>query len=109
VTQPSPCPLKPSQQQDNEASHCLLAAAGLTQLAASAPTPASQAAQATSFGSRPPMLFQAGQSSLLLPGFSSRYGASSTQQLRHEEISIDVTPDWIFAEISFTKCCDLIG
>jgi hypothetical protein len=64
----------PLQQQDNAA-----AAAGLAQLAASAPTPANQVPQQI-WAARPPMPFQAGQSSLFLPGFASCLGASSTQQ-----------------------------
>jgi hypothetical protein len=32
-------------------------------------------------------------------GFASHLGASSTQQLRHKEISIDITPDGFFGKI----------
>jgi hypothetical protein len=58
--------------------------------------PHPQAKSCNKFGWQPLMPFQAGQSSLVLPRFTSRLCASSTQQLRHEEISIDVTSDKIF-------------
>jgi hypothetical protein len=85
VTQPSPCPLHSSKQQDIDAAAC-----GLCPCTRK-PSPA------TSLG-RPTSDAVSSWSIVFTPGFASHLGASLTQQLRHKEISIDITLDCFFLE-----------